>query len=242
MIPGSKYAKLITYPVIDEVKVQERVKELVSIGVTSLRFTGNSLIDGIPVLGKGCVGLVTEAVMDDAPVALKIRRQDADRPSMENEAKMLRLANSVGAGPRLIGVTRNLLIMELFDGIPLFKWVANSHSGTSIKGILSQLLHPCFKLDSVGLDHGELSHAPRNVLVNRKEKPCIVDFETASTTRRTANVTSMLQYFLFGHVSREVRASKLFPKKRPILKTLSAYKADQSVGNFQKVLDVLRIA
>jgi len=241
-IVGSKYARLITYPLVDEAKTQERVSELQAIGVTSLRFTGDSLIAGIRVLGKGCVGLVTEAVLDGVPVALKIRRLDANRPTMENEGKMLRLANSVDAGPRLVGATRNFLIMELFDGIPLVKWVESSHDGKDVREILSQLLHTCYRLDSIGLDHGELSHAPKNVLVNRKGAPCIVDFETASTTRRTANLTSILQYFLFGRVSKAVHASKLFPGRRAILNTLSVYKADQSVENFRNVLSALKMA
>ena len=241
-IAGTKYARLLTYPRMNEPDVKERIDELLSIGVTSLHFEGGSFIDGIPILGKGCVGIVTEAVLNDTRIALKIRRADADRPTMKNEARMLRVANSVGVGPRLIAGTRNLLAIELFEGVPLFKWADGIKDRKRVKPLLRDLLESCFKLDSVGLDHGELSHAPKNVLVNRRGRGCIVDFETASTVRRPANVTSLIQYFLFGRVSKEIHASRLFPQKRMILRMLSAYKQDQSLSNFQNILTALDVA
>ena len=241
-IAGTRYAKLLAYPTMNERDVTERIHELLTIGVTELQFKGGAFIDGIPILGKGCVGIVAEAVLDGSPVALKMRRADADRPTMMNEARMLRIANSVGVGPRLITGTRNLLAIELFDGIPLFKWAGALKEAKRVKALLRDSLDSCFKLDAIGLDHGELSHAPKNVLVNRQGRPCIVDFETASTVRRPANVTSLIQYFLFGRISKAIHASQLFGRKRLILRTLSAYKKDQSVNNFQSILAALDIA
>ncbi len=167
-IPGTRYERILTYPAADRSQAEARVKELASIGVTAIRFIGHTTIGGIPILGKGCVGIVTQAVMDGKPVAVKMRRLDADRPSMNEEARFLRLANAVRVGPRLVAATRNLLAMELFDGVPLFRWAEGSVGRIGdLKQVLSDLLNACFRLDVVGLDHGELSHAPRNVLIGQ---------------------------------------------------------------------------
>lgn len=241
---GTRYSRILTYPASDEAKARERIRELSATGVTSLRFSGSTLIDGIPLLGKGCVGVVTLAVLDGVPVALKIRRDDADRPSMINEGRLLRLANSVDVGPRLLTATRNFLAMEVFNGMPLFRW-AEEKTGSNmraVKEVLGSLLCSCFRLDAIGLDHGELSHAPKNVLVDEKGQACIVDFESASTVRRVANITSLLQYFLFGGISRAIRVSKIFPKKVSILRTLTEYKQEPSVENFESILTVLGLA
>jgi len=242
-LAGTRYARILTYPVSDEVKLGERVRELSALGISSLCFSGSSLIDGIPVLGKGCVGIVTLAELDGIPVALKIRRDDADRPTMANEGRLLRLANSVNVGPQLITATRDFLAMQFFNGVPLFRW-AEGQTASDVRAtrkMLGDLLWSCFRLDAIGLDHGELSHAPKNVLVNRAGEACIVDFESASTTRRVANVTSLLQYFMFGRISKGVRASKIFPKKRTILKILGVYKQQPSVENFTTILRALRL-
>jgi putative serine/threonine protein kinase len=222
--------------------VTARVRELSEMGISALRFRGVTQIGGIPVLGKGCVGVVTQAYLEGKLIALKIRRLDADRPSMNDEARLLRLANSVNVGPRLISATKNFLVMELFQGIPLFRWAEGSRiSGRVVRELVTRLLTSCFMLDSIGLDHGELSHAPRNVLVNRFGHPCIVDFESASTARRVANVTSLLQYFLFGRVSKTLHASQIFPARRNIVKALREYKDEGSVENFESVLGSLGV-
>lgn len=235
-----RYSRILTYPGTDTKEAKARIGELSEIGISAFRFEGVTQISGIPVLGKGCVGVVTQARLEGELVALKIRRLDADRPSMNDEARLLRLANSVDAGPRLISVTKNFLAMELFRGIPLFRWAEGSGaSGRVVRQLVSRLLRCCFMLDSIGLDHGELSHAPKNVLVAKSGHSCIVDFESASTARRVANVTSLLQYFLFGRVSRTLHASRVFPDKRSIVKALGVYKREGSVENFQCVLDEL---
>ena len=198
------------------------------------------MVEGIEILGKGCVGLVTQAILEDELVALKVRRLDADRSSMHEEARLLRLANSVGVGPRLITATKNFLVMELFDGLPLFRW-ANSlgKRKESVKTVLSDLLNDCFRLDSIGLDHGELSRAPKNVLVGRDGKGCIVDFESASMVRRMANVTSLMQYFLFGSISKTHGLREMFPRKTRVLSALSHYKHDGSVESYLCLLETL---
>ena len=236
----TKYSRFITYPLKDAEEARSRVQELSAIGVSKLHFEGSTMLDGVPVLGKGCVGLVVQATLDNVPVALKIRRMDADRPSFQEEGRLLRLANSVDVGPRLITVTRNFLVMELITGLPLFKWVEQNKSRRQVKGVLRGLLQDCFKLDLIGLDHGELSHAPRNVLVNSKGRGCIVDFESASTSRRVANVTSLIQYFLFGQLASKLEL-KLYKSRKTVLKTLTEYKQDGSVACFQSILESLSL-
>ncbi len=242
-LAGTRYARVLAYPSSDEMKIRKRVKELSALGISRICFTGSSLIDGIPVLGKGCVGVVVLAELDGISVALKIRRDDADRPTMVNEGRLLRFANSVEVGPQLISATRDFLVMEFVNGTPLFKWAESLNPPTkhAVREVLNDLLWACFKLDAIGLDHGELSHAPKNVLVDKVGAPCIVDFESASTTRRVANVTSLLQYFMFGRISREISASEIFPKKRKMLKILSLYKQGPSVENFRTILQALRL-
>jgi putative serine/threonine protein kinase len=236
----SRYSHILTYPGTDPEEAKARVTELSGIGISALGFRGVTQIGGIPVLGKGCVGVVTQARLEGKLVALKIRRLDADRPSMKDEARLLRLANSVSVGPRLISATQNFLAMDLFRGTPLFRWAESSRTGRSVvRKLVKRLLTCCFMLDSIGLDHGELSHAPKNVLVDRVGQPCIVDFESASTARRVANVTSLLQYFLFGRLSKTLHASQIFPDKRNIVKALGEYKHDGSVEYFQSVLGAL---
>jgi len=238
-IIGTRASRFLTYPQTDPIEAENRINELHAADITAIQLRGSSRIDGIPLLGKGCVGVVVQAKLDNTTIALKIRRIDANRSDMMEEARLLRTANSVNVGPRLIAATRNFLAMELFDGEPLFKWAQTQRETKSLRFVLRHLLLDCFRLDAIGLDHGELSHAPKNVLIGPHGRSCIVDFETASTSRRVANVTSLVQYFLFGSISKTLHTSKVFPGRGKILKALSAYKGEGSVEGYLSILDSL---
>jgi len=241
-LKGTRYSRILTYPSSDDAEAEARISELTGMGTTALCFGGHTLIDGLPVLGKGCVGIVTKARIGGELVALKIRRLDANRPSMQEEARLLRVANAVNVGPRLTTATKNFIAMELFRGIPLFRWAEGSPGRKKLlKHVLSNLISACFRLDSIGLDHGELSHAPKNVLVDGAGEACIVDFESASMVRRVANVTSLLQYFLFGSISKTLHSSMIFPSKKAVVKALSTYKQESSIESYQQLLQALKL-
>jgi putative serine/threonine protein kinase len=93
-------------------------------------------------------------------------------------------------------------------------------------------------LDNIGLDHGELSKAPKHLIVDKAQKPFIVDFETASVNRKPANVTSVCQ-FLFtsrGAVARAVAEVLGERNNTEIIRALRIYKADRARENFDRVL------
>lgn len=243
ILSSPRYRRILIYPRLDDAEARWRIKELSAIGVSTLRFAGVATIDGIPILGKGCVGIVTQARLGEKLVALKLRRLDADRPSMSDEARLLRLANSIDVGPRLITATKEIIAMQLVEGLPLYRWAEKQKlTKRVVREVVADLLDACFKLDSIGLDHGELSHAPKNVLINQYNHPVIVDFETASTVRRPANVTSLMQYFLFGEIARNLNTPVIFQEKKRILSALAEYKHQGSVESFRRLLGVLGLS
>jgi putative serine/threonine protein kinase len=93
-------------------------------------------------------------------------------------------------------------------------------------------------LDAIGLDHGELSKAPKHIIVNKEQKPFIVDFETASINRKPANVTSVCQ-FLFtsgGGVARMVAETLGERNSAETIRALRIYKSQRARENFDRVL------
>ena len=117
------YASILCYPKPSKTELKKRLGELRRLHVETLEFSGEKQAFNTPVLGKGCVGIVTIAYRNGEKVALKIRRVDADRSGMRQEAKMLKKANSVHVGPRLLCVSKDFLLMQFIDGDLLPKWV-----------------------------------------------------------------------------------------------------------------------
>lgn len=236
------YASIICYPKPNNVELRKRLKELQRLNVRLIEFSGDKEVFNIPVLGKGCVGIVVIAYVNGEKVALKIRRVDADRAKMRMEAEMLKKANFVGVGPKLLDFSKNFLLMQYVEGDLLPLWLEKTVETTRIKMVLHRILDQCWRLDRAGLDHGELSHAPKHVIVDCKDNPFILDFETGSINRRPSNVTSICQFlFISGQVAEKVN-EKLGPiDKRIIIEALRTYKIFRTQKNFEKVLKACNV-
>jgi putative serine/threonine protein kinase len=232
------YASILCYPKTSEAELQTRLGELQTHGVKAVEFAGKTSAFNVAVLGKGFVGIVVIAHLDGQRVALKIRRVDADRLGLQHEAEMLAKANSVSVGPKLMSVSTNFLLMQFIDGDLLPDWLETHKEKRCVRRVLNEVLEQCWRLDAIGLDHGELSKAPKHVIINRRGKPFIVDFETASLNRKPSNVTSICQYlFISGAVSK-LLAEKLGEKnKNAIVEALKLYKTGRNRENFEKVLE-----
>lgn len=237
-ISSQELVPLISYPRFSESEYHDRISEMESLGITSIALGGRTAINGLRVAGKGQVGLVLRAKIGSKNCALKIRRLDADRMSMDEEVRLQKIANDAAVGPRLEGHTKNLIAMEFVDGQNIVDWVGNA-SKNKLHNIARSVLEQCFRLDQAGLDHGELSRLNRHILVS--DRACIIDFESASTMRKTCNVTAAAQaIFLHGAVAAIVQKILQSDRQKALL-ALKIYKRNQTRTNFDAVLDSLPV-
>jgi len=233
------YASILCYPRPSKAELKKRLKELQKLNVKALEFSGEKQAFNTPVLGKGYVGIVVIAYRNMEKMAIKIRRVDADRSRMQQEAKMLKKANSVSVGPKLLGASKNFLLMQFINGDLLPKWLEKRREKAQIRKVLREVLEQCWRLDEAGLDHGELSHAPKHIIINKKGEPFIVDFETASIIRKPSNVTSICQFlFISGMVAKKVAENLGEKYKETIIDVLRRYKKDRTRENFERLLKV----
>jgi len=236
----TRAGSLICYPRFDFEEAERRLRELRLLGVEALELRGRHRVNEVPVLGKGHVGVVVAARIGGALAALKIRRIDADRCSLAAEAENLRLANGVSVGPRLLGASANFLLMELIEGAYLADWIEGlaPSEGKILRRALHRLIDKARRLDRVGLDHGELSRAQRHVIVAGGD-PRIVDFESASTGRRAANVTSIVQYiYINRRMSGLVGRLMPLPEPEPLLHALRGYRRSPTEEDYRGLLAV----
>ncbi len=237
----SKYGQVLCYPRCELEELGRRLKELKRLKVRAVEFTGEKRVFELPVLGKGCVGIVVVAYTILGRAALKIRRIDADRKGMFHEGEMLKRANAVKVGPRLLDVSENFLLMEFVEGINFPQWLESLRENdvqSRVRGVLHDVLEQCYRLDEAGLDHGELSNAPKHIIVKADEQPILVDFETASNNRKVANVTSVCQYLFFrSQVAEKVKEKLAEIDEKELIEALRTYKRKRIRKNFEKILE-----
>lgn len=237
-LPGSKVGDYVCYPSCSCNQMQDRITQLEDLGVDSVSLGGPHVIMGYPVLGKGHVGVVLKAIWDNKTVALKARRTDADRNTMKHEALMLEIANSVGVGPQLYASTKDFIVMEKIEGKYFREWAESVGSKDEFIKTVRGLLWKVYRLDQVGLDHGELNKIRRHFIVSGGETR-IIDFESASTNRRVQNVTSTVQsIFLNQRFKKIIKRRISLPGKAHLIESLRRYKEEMNQCNFNRILTV----
>ena len=246
MVPISKlvqepYSLILGYPRATKSELRKRLIELKKLGIKHVLFGGPTILNNLSILGKGYVGVVVLSQMGKKQVALKIRRTDSSRSEMQSEAKLLKLANQVNVGPKIIKSSKNFIIMEYLDGKKIIDWareLKGKGSAAKLRTIVKTILEDCYRLDKIHLDHGELSYIHKHAIIGKTV--CIIDFESASTNRRTSNVTSATQSMFIGSgLANIVKKIIKIPDKKKMITVLQKYKHEQSRENFDEVLKML---
>ena len=90
------------------------------------------------------------------------------------------------------------------------------------------------------MDHGELSKAPKHIIISKQDKPFLVDFETASVDRKPANVTSACQFLFTSHGAMAKAVAEVLGEvnRVEVIDVLRRYKNWRNRENFDYVLQV----
>lgn len=131
--------------------------------------------------------------------AAKCEHEKSYRKQMlEREVLQLKMANEAGVGPALIdsSAEARIIVMQFVDGVTLHAFIAQCEDKKLMLRVVDELFAQAKKLDDAGIDHGQLGGKLANILVDKKKRVWIIDFEKASYVRKTHN-TAQLKHALF---------------------------------------------
>jgi len=219
---------LLCYPRQEKDCFEKRIVEARLLGIKHFIREGNVLLNGIPVIGKGTTAIVVKAVyLGGVEVAVKVRRLDSNRPSMRHEARILKITNKVGIGPKMTAHSRNFIIWRYVGGISLDEWASTS-SKRDLEEVLAKLLVQLYILDRMGVSHKELARSRGHIIVENKN-PVILDFETASLGSSKSNVTQFFSCLISGRGPGRVIRERLGVNVEELRRALASYKADMDI-------------
>ncbi len=231
---------ILTYPSRDFEILKRRVEAVKSLGVCLIEFTGPKQVFNVNLLGKGTRNIVVKAWVSGYAYALKIRRLDSSASSVKVEAENMKIANSVRVGPKLISYTDDMILMEIVHGKPILEWINARTEENTIRRVLFKLIMDAYRLDMVGLDHGELSRASKHVFIKPDNEPVILDFGSSSTNRRPSNVSSLISYlFIRGVMPNTFQKLHESPNREEVLHRLKQYKQRPSKEALNSLIEAL---
>ncbi|MDG7035599.1 MAG: hypothetical protein JRN32_00670 [Nitrososphaerota archaeon] len=189
--------KYLSFPLFNSERALSILGRLSSVGMVDIELKR--------IVGKGHKSVVLSGSLSGGKrVAIKVLRTDTMEDRLIREAKFLKMANSISIGPRLIATDKYFIVMEMIEGERFTGWLKRETKPEIIKEVVGSALRQTWKLDSIGLDHGELSN-PDDHLIVGEASVTILDFESGSVMRRPKNFTSLFQYLFV----RSPRAAEL---------------------------------
>ena len=246
VLSSYKLVDLLCYPKFSADEYQSRINELRSLNIKFVILEGSTVLSSVNILGKGNEGLVLKvSTITNSTMAVKIRRTDSCRIAMENEFNFYKHVNLHNIGPNAYSHTKNILLMEYIEGLPARKWffLSSKTKPDLIRHVVIDILNQCYKLDVMGIDHGQLNKLDNHVIISPDGSKCtIVDFESASRNRKVSNVTSALQGLIFkGFISEQVNTILNYDDKQSeLLNLLSIYKHEKCRKNFDSILSLIK--
>ena len=132
------------------------------------------------------------------------------------------------------------MLSQLIDGDLIEDWLETPKDKAVIRGVLVDIMEQCWRLDESSLDHGELSKAPKHLLVDKENRPFIVDFETASVVRKVINVTSVCQFLFMGNSRAAKLLGEVFGEKQKseLIAALKNFKKNRNRKSFEDLLEM----
>lgn len=173
---------------------------------------------------------------------IKERRQDSDSlMTIENESEFNIKLNKLGIGPKFYFKDKDnkFLIREFIVGKTIYDWITTAKN-SEIKKVILNVLNQCRAMDKARINKFEMTNPHKDLIINKSNKPFIIDFERCRKTNKTKNVTQFLQFLSHGKMSFELKDRKIILDKKIILELSTNYKKEMKEKEFKKIKDYLK--
>ena len=197
-------------------------------------------VKNIKYFTKGHRGILYIGNYKGKKVVIKAKLPESKAEGrIENEGKWIKKLNKQGIGPKLIKATKDYFFYYYVDGkfiIDYIKYLEkNEKSKKTILKIIKNVLEQCYVLDKLKVDKEEMHHPLKHIIVDKKQKVTLLDFERCHIVDYGKNVT---QFVVFLMRLREFLAEYMIKIDQDKLIALAKlYKRDQTKEHFKKILD-----
>ncbi len=229
--PSDPYVKrILCYPEDRCEVLIKRINEIQKHGVIGFLNHGETLIEkNMRIIGKGYSSIVVLACLEQIrkPVALKIRRLDSRRKSLEYEGIMLDYLSSTSYTPVLYFWSTDFIGMEYIRGISLEKFIEQTVTTNNIKRLfktLTKVLSASYFFDLLGIDHAELNRPYGHIIVTQNNLPVYLDWESARIRKIPHNLTMVASYLFIRSKYSEYIRRLLGINRKNVIDQLRKYK------------------
>ncbi len=145
--------------------------------------------------------------------------------NIENEARFNKLLNKYKIAPKFVSYDKksDSFIREFIEGERIGDYFAN-HSKQEIISVIKQVFSQLLKMDELKINKFEMTNPYKHIIINKNNKPYLIDFERCRYTEQPKNVTQFLQYLSSKNLRDILRKKKIVFNKDKIVQLSKDYK------------------
>jgi putative serine/threonine protein kinase len=197
---------------------------------------------GIKLLGKGYASIVVLAYNKYYGLgALKLRRIDSRRTTLEHEGMILDYLDKTLYVPQLYMWAKDFIFMEwlnpdkCLDLGSYFEEMIHKSKFDKLKIIIKRIILALYLIDRLGIDHGELNRPYNHIYICSDRFVKIIDWESSSY-RKPHNVTMFLSFLFNRYKYKNVLKNIIGMSSEEIYEILRNYKKNYSIKTLIPIL------
>ncbi|MGV8168917.1 MAG: hypothetical protein ACP5N3_02570 [Candidatus Nanoarchaeia archaeon] len=164
----------------------------------------------------------------------------------ENNKKL----NEINVGPEIYfyDEEKDFLIRDFVEGKNIFDWIKENKKDKEIKNnlkkIILNILDQCRLMDKIKMNKLEMTNPHKDIIIDHKNEPFIIDFERCRFAARPKNVTQFCQFLTKGNMKTELEELRIFLDKDKLMTLAEEYKNSktdkESDDNYKKIKEEIK--
>jgi release factor glutamine methyltransferase len=169
----------------------------------------------------------------DGKYCIKEKNPDASKDSLANEADFLQKLNKQKIGPKFVSFDGKLLKREFIKGVAIEEFIESANAKDILK-VINDVLAQCRAMDGMKINKTELTNPYKDIIVDKKNKAFLIDFERCKFSTKPQNVNQFIQYIFKKRKFLSQKNISVDEKK--IMQLSSKYKKSLSEKDFESIL------
>ncbi len=196
-------------------------------------------IKNIKYFAKGHRGILFTGLCRDNKVVIKAKLSESQAVGrIQNEIKYLKILNKKKIGPKLLFYNNDYFAYDFIEGDFISDYFEKS-TKSNIKKIIEDVFNQLHVMDKLKIDKEEMHHPYKHVIVDKKHKVFLVDFERCHKTKKPKNVTQFCDYISSRYLSSILKDKDIEIDKNKMIELAKIYKKNQSKANLARIISII---
>lgn len=199
-------------------------------------------VSDVSYFEHGKRGVIYTGIYKNTKVAVKARKKESFAGNtIENEISFLQKLSNKKIGPELVLFGDGYLGYKFIEGERILDFSKNAKKKEIIK-VLVGVFEKCYAMDQMRISKFEMQNPYKHILVDKKGKPHMIDFERARHTEDPKNVTQFCDFLISMKYRLILEKKDIIIDKKRMIDAAKEYRKNMDKKNFENIIVIVKKA